>query len=260
MVLSHLIWLLAASPLAAATRLAPSLHADNHARHYAQARHYATLRGGGYGGDDESGGKLSKDEVMAKLNGVPTFVIVDEESRLLNLQGEDGEDKVVFFIEAGDAEETLAVTCAGNPELKLRLAAIPLGTAFTACETSPDQYKLQGCRTAMELGGDEAAKKLRAQGVDPGSWVLPVFCSDDFQTPTVMPLFFSTETLERAWVQSGRKEGEAMFLLKSIWDLRSMVLNMMNADGMPWSKFQFCSDQSAYKLAEALQAAARQAE
>ena len=248
--------LLATWPLASASRLA--VHVDTHSRHYAQARHYATLRGGGDGDDD--GGKLSKEEVMTKLNSVPTFVIVDEESRLLNLQVEDGEDKVVFFIEAADAQETLALTSAGNPDLKLRLAAIPLGTAFTACETSPGQYKLQGARTAIQSGGEEAERKLRQQGVEPGSWVLPVFCSDDFQTPTVMPLFFSIETLEKAWVQSGRKEDEAMFLLKSIWDLRSMVLNMMNAEGMPWGKFQFCSDQSYYKLAEELQAAAREAE
>jgi len=62
--------------------------------------------------------------------------------------------------------------------------------------------------------------------------VLPVLCSDDFQTPTLMPLFFSADDMTAGWVRSGRPESEAMFLIKSVWDLRSLVVNMQHADGM----------------------------
>ena len=83
-------------------------------------------------------------------------------------------------------------------------------------------------------------------------WVLPVYCSDTFQTDDMMPFFFSEAEMAAGWVRSGRPADEAMLLLHSVMDLRTLVANMGHTDAMPWSKFQLVTSAKAYQLAQSL--------
>ena len=50
--------------------------------------------------------KLTREEVITKLNAVPTFTIVDSEDGLVGMQSDDGEDTVCFFVDAADIERS----------------------------------------------------------------------------------------------------------------------------------------------------------
>ena len=210
------------------------------------------------GGDTAPGKSLTQDEIMQKLNAVPTFCIVDEDENLVNLQTDEGEPAVRFFIDAGDAQEALEMTVVGSPELRSpHLSAMPLGVAFTACGNSRPgaRFVMQGPRRALDESEDEVRAQLEKQNIDPDGWLLPVYCADDFQTEQLFPLFFSKDDLTAGWVRAGKPESEAMFLITTVMDLRSLVLNMEHSDGMPWAIFQLVASKEAYALARELQAA-----
>ena len=168
-------------------------------------------------------------------------------------------------------QEVLELTKAANTQLPgLRLAVMPLGSAFTLCDgwpgesptTPPDsvsRFVLRGPLDAAQSKGDEVRGQLRGMGLESSAssaWVLPMFCTDDFQTEAMMPFFFSEAELVAGWVRMGRPEEEAMFFLHTVMDLRALVANMANSDEMPWSKFQLVTSAAAYELAQKLTAAA----
>mmetsp|Transcript_79015 Transcript_79015/g.144057 ORF Transcript_79015/g.144057 Transcript_79015/m.144057 type:complete len:308 (+) Transcript_79015:100-1023(+) len=223
---------------------------------------YLRLRGGSDeddGGDSDEGtggNKLTWKQIHEKLNTVPTFVLVDEEKNLVPLQiDEDEEPTFRFFIDAGEAEAVLEMTrkVLGTG---VHLGVMSLGVAFKACERSQPgaRFKLQGPRKALEEFADVVKEKLKVQGIEAGDWLLPVFCSDDFQNPSLYPIFFSIDDLESAWVRSGKSQEELMFLTTTAMDLRSLVVNMEHSDAMPWSIFQLATSPESYARAQAIMA------
>jgi len=217
------------------------------------------LRGG------QEGRALPRKEITAKLNQVPTFFIVDDKGNAVPLPSEDGEPEIVFFIDVAEANTALALLSAGNPEAELRLAVLALGAAFEEArgwpgEESPtlsaSRVVLRGPSEAVEGRGEEVRRQLRQMGLADlaDGWVLPVVCSDDFQTSQMMPLFFSEAELKAGWTRSGKPEAEAELLLTTAMDLRALVVNMANTDAMPWSRFQLVTSVEAYQLAQKLHA------
>jgi len=208
------------------------------------------LRGG------QEGRALPRKEITAKLNQVPTFFIVDDKGNAVPLPSEDGEPEIVFFIDVAEANTALALLSAGNPEAELRLAVLALGAGEESPTLSASRVVLRGPSEAVEGRGEEVRRQLRQMGLADlaDGWVLPVVCSDDFQTSQMMPLFFSEAELKAGWTRSGKPEAEAELLLTTAMDLRALVVNMANTDAMPWSRFQLVTSVEAYQLAQKLHA------
>jgi len=219
------------------------------------------LRGGDAidDGGADGGGRLSHEDIEAKLNRVPTFCLVNADDQFVRMPGKDSIEEVIFFIDAAEAIEALELNRAGNPEAELRLATLPLGAAFTACGGWPDEpprgahYVLRGARAAVTAKGDEARAQLKAMGLNAmaeSEWVLPLFMCDEFQTPQMMPLFFSEADFEAGWARAGHPPDEALFLVHTVMDLRALVVNMAHSDAMPWARFMLVASEASYELAQ----------
>ena len=134
------------------------------------------------------GGALTREEIVAKLNRVPTFAIVDGEERVLPITTESGAD-ICWFTDAAEAQELLELTKAANPDVAVHLAVTPLGEAFIKCNGWPDAedgeeeqgasyvagtLKIRGTRKVVDANAEALQQQQRAQGITPGAWVLPV--------------------------------------------------------------------------------------
>lgn len=212
------------------------------------------------------GGALSHEEIISKLNRVPTFAIVDGEDNVIPIPTETGEEEVCWFTDAAEAKDLLELTRAANPDVQIHLAVTPLGEAFSKCGGWPDangekneesesrtgrKLKLCGPRKVVETNAEALRSQQQAQGIEPGGWVLPIYCSDDFQTDQLMPMFFSTEDLQAGWVRSGRDQITVPENM-AVMELRVLVKQMAETDIFNWSIFQFVSSEAAYKLAQEL--------
>ena len=90
--------------------------------------------------------------------------------------------------------------------------------------------------------------RLLAQGLDTGSWQLPVFCCDELQSPTVLPVFLNRADLVRAWEASGRKREDVPEAL-SVIDLKVLV-HQMQTDTFAWSTLEFVGSVEAVQLVQ----------
>lgn len=215
------------------------------------------------------GGSLTREDVIDKLNKVPTFAIVDENDHVVPIRTETGAD-ICWFTDAAEVQKLLELTRAASPDRTFHIAVTPLGAAFAQCqgfasigddgdsEAPHDGYlkgtlKLRGPRAVVDAAQEELRAQQAAQGVEPGDWVLPVYCHDDFQTPQMMPMFFSAEDFSAGWTRSGRSADNMPGQL-AMMDLRVLVKQMSETDAFDWSIFAFVSSEAAYTLAQEVMA------
>lgn len=256
----------------ASTSCASNLHNRHHrinTRHDEDALAY--LRGGA---GSPPAGALSREDVISKLNRVPTFAIADADDHVVPVQNEDGGHDLCWYIDASDAQELLGVTLAANPDVAgLHIAVTPLGVVFDLCggwpvaageEPAEKKYlggelRILGPRKAPDSMHDELQGQVRAQGLHAGSWSLPVFCHDSFQSEQIMPLFFSQDAFSAGWQRAdvSMRMGDADDVPENlaIMDLRILVQQMMNTEVFNWQIFTFVTSEAAYKLAQEIQAA-----
>ena len=192
-------------------------------------------------------------------------------SRYAIKSNEDGGEDVCWFVDAAEAKQALEMTLAAHPEAKdmLRLACSPLGVVFNICKGFPPVEGEEGENEeetgAAYLGGnlkivgskDSAGSgaALReqqvAQGMTPSKWNVATFCSDDFQTDNVMPIFFSQSGFAAGWVRSG-KTAETVPQNLAVMDLCVLVKQMRDSDVFNWEIFTFVTTPDAYALAQEL--------
>ena len=220
------------------------------------------------------GGGLSREEIIDKLNKVPTFAIVNDEDQVIPLADQDGSRDVCWFTDAAEAQQLLELTKAANPENAdvLRLAVTPMGQAFLRCggfdaEEDVEEgqqflggtLKLRGPRAIVEANTEALRSQQVAQGIKPGAWVVPIYCHDDFQTEQMMPMFMSPADFASGWKRTGRPQ-DAVPENLAVMELRVLVKQMEQTDVFNWRIFQFVSSEEAYALAQQLIGERRAAE
>jgi hypothetical protein len=67
---------------------------------------------------------------------------------------------------------------------------------------------VQGNRAVVKGMEPFLSSQLKEQGLPAAKWHLPIFCCDQLQSATAMPMFLSRSDLVEAWVLSGREEAE----------------------------------------------------
>jgi len=132
-----------------------------------------------------TGLRLSREEITAKLNRVPTFCIMQGDGSVISLPdpaGSEGDECCTWFTDAAEAQYTFKRVCAANPELVdegLRLQTHGLGEAFAMCGGWPREEGEATTEVTLRIKGPSALLKpvesqlvdaLRQQGLDPGSW------------------------------------------------------------------------------------------
>ena len=167
-------------------------------------------------GDEPLAGALSRDEIVKKLNAVPTFCILNGESNIVGLQDPErkGLEMCLWFTDAEEGKSALKAAKEMNPEATgLHLGVTPLGIAFAlatgwAETTFYGDMRLCGSAEPFAGGQDVDAvlrQQLATQGLEESGWSVAVFCCDELQSPSVMPVFLSRKALVEAWITSGRK-------------------------------------------------------
>lgn len=210
------------------------------------------------------GAKLTQEQVVNKLNRVPTFAIVDSNDNIVQMRKPDGTLDICWFTDAGEAMQLLNLTMTANPNVEgLHMSVTPLGAAFELCGGWPEAagkarskavssdkgtLKLRGPRQELDVSESALEEQLQAQGIEPGGWVLPVYFSSDFQSEGVMPLFFSASDFVSAWIRAGNSKEEVPKTL-AVMDIRMLVNQMLTTDELDWKIFQFVSSHTAYELA-----------
>lgn len=212
---------------------------------------------------------LTKEEIMEKLNSIPTFCIVNKDGGVIGMtDAEGGKKSCCWFTDAAEAKAILAAVQKSNPDAGLRLECHGLGGAFTQCngwETedgkpsaeakSPDgdviELRLQGNHALTKAAGPKLVKMLDDMGIDKGCWQLPLFICDKLQSPKIVPVFLNPRDLAKMWERSGRKKEDLPEDI-SVMDIR-MLVKQMQTDENPWSIFHFVGSVDAVKLAAEIQ-------
>ena len=215
---------------------------------------------------------LSREEITAKLNAVPTFALLNKDDEVVMMQNDDGTEACLWFIDPGEAEATLAAATAANPDVEgLHLGVSPLGMAFSTCggwiheegasgkggaPSAPaaanggfdGELRLQGSSPIVNKLAPQLREQLHAQGLEAGGWQLPIFACDELQSPSAMPMFFSHADVSAAWELSGRLREDVPEQL-TVMDLRLLVHQMETSDAFPWAVVQFLCSPAAAELA-----------
>ena len=212
---------------------------------------------------------LTKEEIMEKLNAIPTFCIVNKDGGVIGMaDAEGGKKSCCWFTDAAEAKAILAAVQKSNPDAGLRLECHGLGGAFTQCNgwesedgkpvaeaKSPDgdaiELRLQGNHALCKAAGPKLEKMLDDMGIDKGCWQLPLFICDKLQSPKIVPVFLNPRDLAKMWERSGRKKEDLPEDI-SVMDIR-MLVKQMQTDENPWKIFHFVGSVDSVRLAAEIQ-------
>ena len=145
---------------------------------------------------------LTRQEVVGLLDSVPVFNIVNNDGRIVGTLDENGEEAVRWWADVDEAGSALVVAQLKHPDMPLRLAVTPLGTAFALSEKwqeTPSKLplKLHASRTVVTGLADEL-------GATADEDAFPIFSCEELSNSRVMPFFLSREDLLDTWVAAGR--------------------------------------------------------
>lgn len=215
---------------------------------------------------------LTREEITAKLNGVPTFCIQNAEGGIVGMRGKDGKEAVCWFTDPAEARAILRLTKEANPTLEgLHLGCHGLGAAFTVCkgwgaddeqaaqatgsEPFGGEFRLQGPMQLIKELGPKLSEQLAEQGVDASAWTLPIFICAEMQSAQILPVFLSPADLEATWLRAGGSKDNVPERV-TVMDIRTLI-QQMQTDTNPWQILQFVGSQAGVELAEEIQSERR---
>jgi hypothetical protein len=195
--------------------------------------------------DAPAGKKLTRYDVVQKLNAVPTFRIADAASKGMCATVIPFNGKAIkcgtYFADIEDARELLGKIKEHNAGMDVVIDIIPMGDAFAHCEqwirTQP-MVPLRMLASAALLKQVEGFPDLpeEVRGVfNPLSSKFPLWTIPELHTDTDMPFFMRLADLREAWSKASGRPPEELSTLEAI-DMRMLVGNM-------------CSQQKRWDLA-----------
>lgn len=200
---------------------------------------------------------LLDSDVMQKLNQVPVFCFLAD-GQVIGVRNDKGEDIVSFHVDADEAREKFAALKEANMGMEVRMGALPLGAALDVCGGWGRKPISDDCQTRrlcpspahVDSYGEMLRQQLIDAGRDPGTWQLPIFMCNEFQTERMIPVFFSREDLAAGWERAGRDKAK---LPESILVMDLRVFCEQLQSGMPGAdKVQLVSSVEAFNLAQEL--------
>lgn len=231
------------------------------------------FRGGDDDGDGEPATKeyepLTEEQVLEKLNEVPTFVVMSgkDDGGFVALQVKDGGRAICFFTEPEEAKAVLNMTMSAEPGTPLRLACIGLGNALKLCGGLGEDVakaafaefdgdlKLQGFHALVEEVTPQLRTMLGKAGIEEGAWLLPVFLCEELSSEKLFPVFLNPREIHTAWAEARKSQGleEAAPPNKyGMMDIRMLVADMQKKLDVPWSNTQLIGAAGAAELANEL--------
>jgi hypothetical protein len=195
-----------------------------------------------------SHGVLTNPQILAKLEPVPVFVVLNEDRNVVSMKSTaEAAETCYWHLLPSEAKAQLALAKAQSPDLPglhVGMSNLSLAYALGAGWAAPSESAFQG---AASTGAGRDAPSLRHQIITDGGHPelegrveMPIYLCEALQTPQVVPVFFDRIDLAMAWVQSGRtKESFNPTKDLTVMDLRQLVTHMQKEASFPWSLVQF---------------------
>lgn len=220
-------------------------------------------------------GPLCREEIVEKLNAVPTFCIMQDDGSVISLpdvDGSEGDECCTWFLTAEEARSSLVKVKAANPNLSVRLVSQNLGDFIMMSDGWPQKVdapssddgprlKLKGLSEVTTMVGPQLVKALDGAGLNPGLWQVAVFVAEELAQATtegeqtMLPIFLSPNDVRAAYDKLSISP-EALSRVK-VLELRQLI-QMMTAETPdainPWRAAQFLTSPSAIQLAHQLEA------
>jgi hypothetical protein len=207
--------------------------------------------------------QLSKQDVVGKLDEIPTFCVMNEAAdgkkkfvpmRFADSDGAPGPECCAFFIEPSEAKESLQQAAKAAPDMNLVIGCMPLGMAYALCAgwaeaQGSSTFILRTSRQLTQRMKPLMTRQLEQLGMEASSWHFPVFMCEELQSPTVLPVFLSHDGLAATWEATG-KTGPPPSKLSCL-DLRVVVAQMLKPfkeTGSDWSIVRFLGTERAYNV------------
>jgi len=215
---------------------------------------------------DEEQQPLTRAEIIARLNRVPTFAIMNGDGGVMSMRHvETNASMACWYLDAEEASIVFESVVKTHPGGGLRLGVHGLGAAFAACGgfagevddgsfNVPDKeasfegtLKLLGPQAVVQECEEKLQTLLTDNGFEPLGWTLPAFVVTELAAPGVLPVFFHPRDIAMAWMQAGGKK-EDLPETSHVIDLRVLVRQML-AGASAWRDVQFIVSPEAIKLA-----------
>lgn len=224
---------------------------------------------GGAESDEVDDAPLTEEQVMQKLNEIPTFVVMGKEGGFVALTLREGGRAISFFIEPEEAKAVLNMTREAHPEVEVQLVSVPLGNALKLCEESMQEgeakeafssfdghLRLQTSSQLLPSVQPQLKAMLAASGVgDDTPWQLPMFLCDQLSGGDILPIFLNPREIRSAWLRNDQKEEDLPEKFVML-DIRMIIADMQKpGKGLPWSKVTFIGAQGGAEFANELMAA-----
>ena len=215
-------------------------------------------------------GRMTREEVLEKLNKVPAFCIMLGDGSVISLpdrNGADGDECCTWFLDAAEAAKTFNLVKAANPDDKgLRLVAHGLGDALVQCGGMPgdpgSSYEgkliLAADKNLVAPIQSALINALKQDGIDPGAWQVPMFIGEELAQAggegeqRALPIFLSPYDLRDAYTQAGVLEGSSAAQTgPKVLELRMLVKYMLDEPKEypnAWRAVEFHPTANAKKL------------
>lgn len=214
---------------------------------------------------------LTRQEVVAKMNDLPVFCIVDDHQQFVALRVATGapaahgtpapggsvtEEAVVFWTEPLEAKSAVVQARGQRPGVTLSLGTMPLGHAFALAEGWAEAegggrpFCLRAHSGAVSQLRALLTKQLEHQGM-PTTQLFPIYMCEQLTTESIMPIFLSRADLVATWDSACKQAGCDDVPAPSsvtVMDLR-ILADAMLTEGSDWSSVRFIGTQRAFDLA-----------
>eukprot|EP00962_Isochrysis_galbana_P023883 scaffold7284_cov115-Isochrysis_galbana.AAC.4 len=224
------------------------------------------------GDADADSPALTRLDVVAKLNELPVFCLVDAQKQFVAVHVASGtgvnadgtrattvaatEEAVIFWTEPLEAKSAALQARRQRPEEVISLGTMPLGRAYALvegwaeAESGGRPFLLRAHSAAVSQLRELLFRQLEHQGL-PTTQLFPLFLCEQLSTDALMPAFLSRSDLVSTWesacAEAGR-QGEPPPSTVTVMDLRVLVAAML-AGETGLAAVRFVGTQRAYVLA-----------
>lgn len=220
-------------------------------------------------------GRLSKEEVVEKLNRIPTFCIIQGDGAIISLPNpsSDGGECCTWFVDPHEAAETFRKVKAANPGESMRLVAHGLGDALQMCGGWPaadaneaaaaydGTLRLAPHRDFVEPIKTQLVDSVRQEKLEPGTWVVPTFVGEELAqadadgAQRALPVYMSPYDLRDAYAKAGVLGESVAQSGPKVLELRVLVKHMLDEPKEypnAWRAVEFVPTPAAVELARLL--------
>ena len=210
-----------------------------------------------------TGKALTREEIIAKMNAVPVFVVLDRDLAAVSIKDEStGIDTIFWHTEPLGAKAHLDEVTKQHPGVPgLHIGAMSLGLAFPLYAGWEGAVGVSTrCGGAADAGSAPARKPRHSivaeavAGID-----LPVYVCGELQNEKVLPVFFNRRDLAQAWVQSGRPAKSFSNEKLMVVELPKFVEDMQTPVYSLWNTVRFITSGAAVAVVTGQSAANKQA-